>query len=40
MEQAFGQEKAGIIKQMGRKKVGGQIRIQGENRLKQIYAVL
>jgi len=38
MEQAFGQEKAGIIKQMGRKKVGGQIRIQGENRLKQIYA--
>lgn len=38
MEQAFGQEKSGIIKQMGRKKVGGQIRIQGENRLKQIYA--
>ena len=38
MEQSFGQEKAGIIKQMGRKKVGGQIRIQGENRLKHIYA--
>ena len=38
MEQSFGQEKGGIIKQMGRKKVGGQIRIQGENRLKQIYA--
>ena len=38
MEQSFGQEKAGIIKQMGRKTVGGQIRIQGENRLKHIYA--
>jgi len=38
MEQAFGQEKASLIKQAGRKKVGGQIRIQGENRLKQIYA--
>jgi len=38
MEQSFGQEKGGIIKQMGRKKVGGQIRIQGENRLKPIYA--
>lgn len=38
MEQAFGQEKSSIIKQMGRKKVGGQIRIQGGNRLKQIYA--
>lgn len=38
MEQSFGQEKAAIIKQMGRKKVGGQIRIQGENRLKHIYA--
>ena len=38
MEQSFGQEKAKIIKQLGRKKVGGQIRIQGENILKQIYA--
>lgn len=38
MEQSFGQEKSAIIKQMGRKKVGGQIRIHGENRLKQIYA--
>ncbi len=38
MEQAFGQQKASIVKQMGRKKVGGQIRIHGENKLKQIYA--